>query len=95
LAGSHYHRNELGYLIHTGRYKYELDDKNGDKPREVFTDLKVDPGETYNMIHSSNYAKKIGELKKELLAYMSNINKLAIVRGRNKMNSNSIEKLTK
>jgi arylsulfatase A-like enzyme len=63
--------NELGYLIHTGRYKYQLDDKNGDKIREVFSDLQVDPGETFNMIHDSKYATIIGGLRNELLAYLA------------------------
>jgi choline-sulfatase len=63
--------NELGYLIHTGRYKYELDDKNGNKIREVFSDLKKDPGETYNMIHDKKYTGIIMELRKELLAYLA------------------------
>ena len=64
--------NQLGYLIHTGRYKYELDDKNGDKPREVFSDLKVDPGETCNMINDSKYSKIIAELRKELVSHLMN-----------------------
>jgi arylsulfatase A-like enzyme len=62
--------NELGYLIHTGRYKYELDDKCGDKVREVFSDLHVDPGETINMISDSKYAKIIKGLRTGLLAYL-------------------------
>lgn len=63
--------NELGYLIHTGRYKYELDDKCGDKIREVFSDLQVDPGETSNMISDSKYAKIIEGLRNDLLAYLA------------------------
>ncbi|MEO5995790.1 MAG: sulfatase-like hydrolase/transferase [Chitinophagaceae bacterium] len=63
--------NELGYLIHTGRYKYELDDKCGDKVREVFSDLQIDPGETNNMINDSKYAKIIAGLRNELLAYLA------------------------
>jgi len=66
--------NELGYLIHTGRYKYELDDKCGDKVREVFSDLQADPGETRNMIRDSKYAKIIDGLRKELLAYLAKSN---------------------
>jgi choline-sulfatase len=64
--------SELGYLIHTGRYKYELDDKSGDKPREVFSDLQVDPGETRNMIHDQKYTQVISSLRKELIAYLVN-----------------------
>jgi arylsulfatase A-like enzyme len=63
--------NELGYLLHTGRYKYELDDKCGDKLREVFCDLQVDPGETSNLINDSRYAKIIDGLRNELLAYLA------------------------
>lgn len=63
--------NYLGYLIHTSRYKYELDDKDDDKIREVFSDLQLDPGETHNMIHNSEYAKTIGQLRKELLTHLA------------------------
>jgi choline-sulfatase len=66
--------NQLGYLIHTGRYKYELDDKNGNKLREVFTDLQVDPGETCNMINDVKYAAVISRLRKELLAHLEKLN---------------------
>ncbi len=41
---------ENGFMIHTGRYKYELD--NSGKIREMFVDLKIDKGETKNMIDS-------------------------------------------
>ena len=66
--------NQLGYMIHTGRYKYELDDKKGDKIREVFTDLQVDPGETCNMINDSKYAQIILELREELMAHLKKLN---------------------
>ncbi len=65
--------SELGYLIHTGRYKYELDDKNGIKLREVFSDLQVDPGETCNMINDSKYAGTIRQLREELLAHLAEL----------------------
>lgn len=65
--------NQLGYLIHTNRYKYELDDKNDNKIREVFTDLKVDPGETCNMINDAKYASVISHLRGELLAHLSKL----------------------
>lgn len=65
--------NELGYLIYTGRYKYELDDKNENKIREVFTDLQVDPGETQNMINNSNYAGIIRQLRQELYAHLKKL----------------------
>jgi choline-sulfatase len=62
--------NQLGYMIHTGRYKYELDDKSGDRIREVFTDLAFDPGETCNMINNVKYAAIINGLRKELTAHL-------------------------
>ncbi|MDP4286225.1 MAG: sulfatase-like hydrolase/transferase [Bacteroidota bacterium] len=65
--------NQLGYLIHTDRYKYELDDKNGNKLREVFSDLQVDPGETFNMINDSKYAGIISQLRGELLAHLAKL----------------------
>ena len=63
--------NQLGYLIHTDRYKYELDDKDGNKLREVFSDLQVDPGETCNMINDAKYAGIINQLRGELLAHLA------------------------
>jgi choline-sulfatase len=65
--------NQLGYMIHTGRYKYELHDKNGNKSREVFSDLEVDPGETRNMINDKKYASIIDELRKKLLMHMESL----------------------
>lgn len=62
--------NQLGYMIHTGRYKYELDDKCGDRIREVFTDLAIDPGETSNMINNAKYAAVINNLRTELTAHL-------------------------
>ncbi|HVT84252.1 MAG TPA: sulfatase-like hydrolase/transferase [Chitinophagaceae bacterium] len=62
--------NQLGYLIHTGRYKYELDDKSGNRLREVFSDLTIDPGETVNLINDSKYSGIIAELRKELLNHL-------------------------
>ncbi len=66
--------NQLGYLIHTGRYKYELDDKDGNRTREVFSDLQVDPGETCNMVNDSKYARIIQQLREELLAHLTKLN---------------------
>lgn len=66
--------NQLGYLIHTGRYKYELDDKSGNKLREVFTDLQVDPGETCNMINDVKYASIIAQLRTQLLQHLQTLN---------------------
>lgn len=66
--------NQLGYMIHTNQYKYELDDKNGSEIREVFTDLSVDPGETRNMINDSKYVNIISKLKKELFIHLKKLN---------------------
>lgn len=74
--------NQLGYLIHTVRYKYELDDKNGNKIREVFSDLLVDPGETRNMINDPQYSKIIGELRQQLLDHLEKLNISIILPGR-------------
>jgi arylsulfatase A-like enzyme len=62
--------NHLGFLIHTGRYKYQLDEKSVKGIREVFTDLQADPGETRNMIHDAAYQKIIRDLRKELTDYL-------------------------
>ena len=65
--------NQIGYCIHTGRYKYVLQDKNKDKLREVFSDLEVDPGETSNMINNSKYSKIINQLRQELLVHLEKL----------------------
>lgn len=59
-----YLENEVGYMIHTGRYKYELDDTG--KIREMFVDLKKDKGETKNRIDSPGYKNIIDSLRSEL-----------------------------
>lgn len=64
--------NQIGFLIHTGRYKYELDDQGA--VREMFVDLKVDPGETRNLINERRYRKKIRQLRTELLSYLKQHN---------------------
>ncbi len=63
--------NQVGYLIHTPRYKYKLDDMG--EIREMFVDLKVDLGETSNMINNYKYAEIISELRKELLAHLAQL----------------------
>lgn len=62
--------NEIGFLIHTGRYKYELQDIG--VKREVFSDLKVDPGETVNMINYPQYQDRIRDLRNTLLIDLKN-----------------------
>ncbi len=64
--------NQMGFLIHTGRYKYELDDQGA--VREMFVDLKADPGETRNLINERRYKKKIRQLRAELLSYLKQHN---------------------
>jgi len=52
---------EIGFLIHTGRYKYELDDIG--KNREMFVDLQSDPGETINTINDPKYKNESDSLR--------------------------------
>lgn len=70
--------SQLGYMIHNGRYKYQLDDKYGERPREVFSDLKVDPGEKYNLIKENKYAGAINGLKNKLVSHLT-ASKIAFV----------------
>lgn len=65
-----YLETETGYMIHTGRYKYELDDIG--KIREMFVDLKTDKGETKNMIDSPGYKNTIDSLRSELITSLTN-----------------------
>jgi choline-sulfatase len=64
---------EIGFLIHTGKYKYEIDDIG--KNREMFVDLKSDPGETINKINELKY-KSASDSLREIL--MNNLNKMGI-----------------
>jgi choline-sulfatase len=64
---------EIGFLIHTGRYKYELDDIG--KNREMFVDLKSDPGEKVNKINDARYLKTSDSLR---VLLMGNLNKMGI-----------------
>jgi arylsulfatase A-like enzyme len=63
---------EIGFLIHTGRYKYELDD-NG-KNREMFVDLKSDPGEKINKIKAPQYKNSSDSLRMILLDHLKKMN---------------------
>jgi arylsulfatase A-like enzyme len=62
---------ETGFMIHTGRFKYELDDHG--KIREMFVDLKVDPGETTNLIHRMEYKPVIDSLRSELINHLAKL----------------------
>lgn len=55
---------ETGYMIHTGRFKYELDDIG--KIREMFVDLKTDNGEMKNEIDNPKYKGIVDSLRFEL-----------------------------
>jgi choline-sulfatase len=70
--------SQLGYLIHSGRYKYQLDDKHGQYPREVFSDLQSDPGEKFNLIKENKYSDAINGLKNKLFSHLT-ASKIAFV----------------
>ncbi len=59
-------------MIHTGWYKYELD--NTGKIREMFVDLKTDKGKTKNLIVSPEYQNTIDSLGLELITSQTNRN---------------------
>ncbi|WP_411274960.1 sulfatase [Daejeonella sp.] len=65
-----YLETETGYMIHTGRYKYELDDIG--EIREMFVDLKIDKGETKNLIESPRHKKIIASLRSKLTTSLMN-----------------------
>jgi choline-sulfatase len=58
---------ETGYIIHTGRFKYELDDIGKIKGMPV--DLKND-GETENLINRVEYKPVIDSLRYELINHL-------------------------
>jgi choline-sulfatase len=60
---------ETGYMIHNGRFKYELDDIG--RIREMFVDLKTDPGETINMINEIEHKPVIDSLRSELINHLT------------------------
>jgi arylsulfatase A-like enzyme len=68
-----YLETEIGFLIHTGKYKYELDDIG--KNREMFVDLKTDPGEKINKINDPKYKSASDSLR---VLLMNNLNKMGI-----------------
>jgi arylsulfatase A-like enzyme len=67
-----YLETETGYMIHTGRYKYELDDIG--RNREMFVDLRSDPGETVNLINRADYNTVIDSLRSELINHLTDHN---------------------
>lgn len=62
--------NQIGYMIQTVRYKYALDDIG--KNREMFVDIKTDPGETRNLISDPKYKSKIDSLRSRLIKHLTN-----------------------
>lgn len=64
-----YLESETGYMIHTGRFKYELDDTG--KVREMFVDLQSDPGETRNLINNPEYYSEIDSLRSILVNHLT------------------------
>lgn len=65
-------------MIHNGRYKYQLDDKHGELPREVFSNLKSYPVEKYNLNKENKYAGTINGLKNKLVSHLT-LSKIAFV----------------
>ncbi len=68
-----FEENEIGFLIRTDRYKYELNDRG--KVREMFVDLKSDPGETVNKINDPADKSKADSLR---VLLMDHLNKMGI-----------------
>jgi len=61
--------SEFGFMIHTGRFKYNLDDI-GEK-REMLVDLQIDPGETLNLIDNPEYKATLDSLRAELIDHLT------------------------
>ncbi len=58
--------NEIGVMLHNGRYKYSLHDKGAD--REMLIDLKTDPGEMKNLASDPAHKAILADLRKRLAA---------------------------
>ena len=56
--------NEIGVMIHDGRYKYSLHDKGAN--REMLIDLKTDPGEMKNLAADPAHNAVLTRLRKRL-----------------------------
>ncbi len=61
--------DQIGFLIHTGRYKYALFDVG--KPGEMLTDLENDPGEMENLASSPRFKELRRELRSRLTAELA------------------------
>ena len=60
--------NQIGTMVHSGRYKYSRYDTG--KVREMFIDLQADPGEMKNLIDDPAYREVIGDHRKRLDEYL-------------------------
>ena len=58
--------NEIGVMIHDGRYKYSLHDEGAN--REMLIDLKTDPGEMKNLAADGAHKAVLTDLRKRLAA---------------------------
>lgn len=56
--------NEIGLMVHTGRYKYARYDRG--TPREMLLDLRNDPGEMSNRYADPAYAERLEALRERL-----------------------------
>jgi arylsulfatase A-like enzyme len=61
--------NETGFMVHTGRYKFEMDEMGNN--REMFVDLAKDPGEMTNLIHRPEYKPVIDSLRAGLIRHLT------------------------
>jgi len=60
--------NEIGFMVHTGRYKYRRYD-TGDH-REMLNDLQVDPGEMKNFASDPAYEKTLEEHRRYMDSHL-------------------------
>ncbi|GAA4299748.1 choline-sulfatase [Compostibacter hankyongensis] len=60
--------NQIGDMVRTTRYKYEKDLMG--KQREMFVDLRRDPGETRNLVSDPSYNLVVDSLRSVLTAHL-------------------------
>ncbi|MEE8452561.1 MAG: sulfatase-like hydrolase/transferase [Thermoguttaceae bacterium] len=63
--------NEIGLMVHTGRYKYARYDRG--TPREMLLDLQNDPGEMSNLSADPAYGETIEALRERLNRHVRSI----------------------
>lgn len=56
--------NQIGYMVHTGRYKYAFYDSGA--RREMLLDLQTDPGEMKNLAGDPAYQEILRDLRRRL-----------------------------